>query len=84
MNAVPLLSQKLLQKNLFRKNGYLWLEILLFGGQILDLTSNLRICSRKSVKRAIECAFPGHCSSLGSRVVPIGRKMLKTTKFDRW
>ena len=41
MNAVSLLSQKLLQKNIFSKK-LLFLKFLLSGGQTVDLRSNLR------------------------------------------
>ena len=68
MNAVPFLSQKLLQRNLFSKT-LLFLEFLLSGGRTVDLRSKLRICWRKNVKRAIKCAFEGRCSSSGSRVM---------------
>ena len=41
VNVVSLLSQQLLQKNLFRKER-LFLEFFLSGGQTVDLRSNLR------------------------------------------
>ena len=47
MNAVPLPSQKLLQKSLLQKR--LFLEFLLSGDQTVDLRSNLRAHQRKSV-----------------------------------
>ena len=65
MNAVSLLSQKLLQKTLVRKKR-IFLEFLLSGGPTADLTVNLRTCWRKSVKKAIECTFTGRWSSSGS------------------
>ena len=68
MNAVSLLSQKLLQKTLISKK-LLFSECLPSGGQTVDLRSNLRAQQRKSVKRTIKCAFAGRCSSSGSRVM---------------
>ena len=68
INAVCLLSPMLLQKTFFLQKR-LFLEFLLPIAQTIDLRLNLRACLRKSVKRAIECAFPGCCSSSGSRVM---------------
>ena len=47
----------------------LFLEFLLSGAQTIDLRSNMMPCSRKSFKRAIECAFARRCSSSGARVI---------------
>ena len=69
MNAVPLLSQELLQKKKLFSKKLLFLGFLLYRGQTIDLRSNLRAQRRKSVKRAIECAILGRCSSSGSRVM---------------
>ena len=69
INVVSLLSQKLLQKNVFFAKKLLFLEFLLSGGQTVDLRLNLRTWLRKNVIRAIECAFLRRCSSAGSRVM---------------
>ena len=58
MNAVPLLSQKLLQKNLFSKK-LLFLEFLLFGGQTVHLSSNLRTRSERTVKELSNALLRG-------------------------
>ena len=44
INVVLLLSQKLLQKNVFRKNGYFCLFV--FGDQTVDLRSNPRASAK--------------------------------------
>ena len=65
------LSQKLLQKNDFRKNR-LFLQFLSPGGLIgrsIGGRSNLRVLLKKSVNRAIKCAFPGRCSFISVRAV---------------
>ena len=56
------------RKTIFAKKR-LFLEFLLSGGQTVYLRWILKICLRKNVKRAIECAFPRSCSSSGSRVM---------------
>ena len=43
INVLALLSQKLLQKAIFRKIRLFW-EFLLSGGQTVDLRPNLRTC----------------------------------------
>ena len=53
MNAVSLLSQRLLQKNLFRKNGFLT------GAQTVDHRSNLRIGSERALKDLSNALFRG-------------------------
>ena len=75
-------SQKLLPKKKNLENGYIWSFYSLEDEP--DLRSNLRTPLRKSVKRAIECAFPRLCSSSGYRVsyAPICRKMLKRAKIS--
>ena len=62
------LSQKLLQKQSFRKNRLFW-QFLPPGGKTVDGRSNLRGLFRKSVNRAIKCAFPGRCSFISFRAV---------------
>ena len=69
MNGVSLLSQKVLQKSLFSEKRLLLEFLLSDEGQTVGLRSNLRTIKRKSVKRAIECAFPERCSSSGSGVM---------------
>ena len=80
-NVVALLNKTLLPKNHFCENGY----FLVFAPWRLNrwLRSNMRSILRKICKRAIECAFPRRCSSIGSRVSRWQfLKMLKWTKFD--
>ena len=60
INVMPLLSQKSLKKDIFRKNGYFL--VLLSGYQTVYHLSTQR-------KTAIECAFPLRCSSSDSRVM---------------
>ena len=67
-NVVSLLRQKLLQKNVFRKKTVNF-GVLLPGGKIVDGRSHLRVLIRKSVNRAIKCAFPEHCSFISFRAV---------------
>ena len=45
----------------------------------VDLRLTLEICYRKSVKRAIKCAFTQHCSSSGSRVI---RQFVENRSLD--
>ena len=58
MNVVSLLSQKLLEKNLFRKKR-LFLEFLLYGAQTIDLRSNLRACGERALKDLSNAYFRG-------------------------
>ena len=74
------LGQKLLQKNCFRKNR-LFLQFLPPAGKTVDVRSNLRELLRKGVNRAIECAFPRRCSSIGSRVM---RWLLGNFRHSTW
>ena len=63
-------ESKVIRENIFsQKRLYFFFCLLLSGGQTVDLSSNLRTCQRKSVKRAIECAILQCCSSSGSRVM---------------
>ena len=76
-------------KRYYRKTlKWLFLEILLSGGQTIDLRSNMRTCWRKSVKRAIKWAYPGPCSSSGPpvmcRFVEKCLKRQKLTFRDLW
>ena len=79
INVVPLLSQKLLQKNLYCKKR-LFLEFLLPGGQTVDLRSNLRTLSERALKElsnallrsTVALLVPELCASL-SKNVEIGQ-----------
>ena len=68
------------RKTVSEKNR-LFLQFLPSAGKTVDVRSNLRELLRKGVNRAIECAFPRRCSSIGSRVM---RWLLGNFRHSTW
>ena len=61
-------ESKVIAEKRFQKKRLFW-QFLPPGGKTVDGRSNLRELPRKSVNRAIKCAFPGRCSFISFRAV---------------
>ena len=61
-------ESKVIAENSFGTNRLFW-QFLPPGGKTVDGRSNLRELLRKSVHRAIKCAFLGRCSFISFRAV---------------